>query len=36
MIFSLENNIAVKTDEASGIGLSITKLFAKQGAKIMF
>ncbi len=34
MIFSLENKVAVVTGGASGIGLSITKLFAQQGAKI--
>ena len=34
MIFNLENKVAVVTGGASGIGLSITKLFAQQGAKI--
>lgn len=34
MLFSLENNVAVVTGGASGIGLSITKLFAQQGAKV--
>ncbi len=34
MMFSLENKVAVVTGGASGIGLSITKLFAKQGAKV--
>ena len=33
-MFSLENKVAIITGGASGIGLSITKLFAKQGAKI--
>ena len=33
-MFSLENKVAVVTGGASGIGLSITKLFAKQGAKV--
>lgn len=34
MMFSLENKVAIVTGGASGIGLSITKLFAKQGAKV--
>ena len=33
-MFSLENKVAIVTGGASGIGLSITKLFAKQGAKV--
>ena len=31
-MFSLENKVAIVTGGASGIGLSITKLFTKQGA----
>ncbi len=34
MIFSLENKVAVVTGGASGIGLAITQLFAKQGATV--
>lgn len=34
MLFSLENKNAVITGGASGIGLSITKLFAQQGATV--
>lgn len=34
MIFSLENKIAIVTGGASGIGLAITKLFARQGATV--
>jgi 2-keto-3-deoxy-L-fuconate dehydrogenase len=33
-IFSLQNKTAIVTGGASGIGLSITKLFAQQGAKV--
>lgn len=34
MMFSLENKVVVVTGGASGIGLSITKLFAQQGATV--
>ena len=34
MIFSLENKTVVISGGASGIGLSITKLFVNQGAKV--
>jgi len=34
MLFKLKNKIAVVTGGASGIGLSISKLFAKQGAVV--
>lgn len=33
-MFSLENKVAIVTGGASGIGLSITKLFAQQGATV--
>ncbi len=34
MLFSLENKTAIVTGGASGIGLSVSKIFAKQGAKV--
>lgn len=34
MLFSLENKTAIITGGASGIGLSVSKIFAKQGATV--